>query len=348
MDVQTQVPEAVRKQAEKAEEIHRKMYPDQYPQGGEQTEKETSLPEGAPKPGEQPKPGEKPKTEEAKPGEPAKVEAKPGETVLSEDAKEWKQKYDTLQGKYNAEVPALHMAVASLTNQVKELQGKIAAPAPPPEKPEEKKEEGKKEESPEDKIVTAFKEEYPDIFEAVAKMIGPKPKGEEKPKEEKSKGEKAPPAPTGNPRATFDFYLNRDVPDWKQVNTDPEFLMFLGTYDPNFPGMTKLQSIQAAYDAADATTVIGHFRDFKAGKKTAAPGPGPAPGPEKELSPEEKFLAPPKGGRSPAGPETGPTVTAQDLTKFYDEARRGLWGLIGEEKFRKEEARLLAALTKKT
>jgi len=348
MDVQNMVPEAIKKQGDEADALHRKLYPEQYPAGGEQTQGKESRPEqdqGAAKP------EEKKPAEAAKPVEPAKESR--SEREKEAPAEDWKQKYDTLQGKYNAEVPALHMAVASLTNQLKELQGKISAPAPSPEKPEEKKEEGKKEEIPEDKIVTAFKEEYPDIFEAVAKMIGPKPKGEEKPKEEKpkeakSKEEKLPPSPTGNPRTTFDFYLNRDVPDWKQVNTEPEFLMFLGSQDPNFPGMTKLQSIQAAYDAADATTVIGHFRDFKAGKKTTAPGPGPAAGPEKELRPEEKFLAPPKGGRIPAGSETGPSVTAQDLTKFYDEARRGLWGPINEEKFRKEEARLLAALTKKT
>jgi hypothetical protein len=383
MDVQTQLPEAVRKQAERAEEIHRKAYPDQYPKpavspterAAEQTDKETPAPsgtEGAPKPGvspapsrtegpgEQPKTGKEPKPgETSNPGETVRVEALQGkETPAAED---WKQKYETLQGKYNAEVPQLHMTVASLKNQIRELQN--AAEVRPEqqsvEKPAEKKEPAKEEE---DRILTTFKEEYPDIFEAVAKMIG-KTKGEEKPKEKpkvESKEEKAPPSTIVNPRGTFDFYLNRDVPDWRQVNTDPEFIQFLRNPDPAFPGMTKLESIQAAYDAADFTTVIGHFRDFKAGKQpvrpdqgTAAPalhlsGTGPAaPAPEKELSPEEKFLAPPKGGRGPAGADTGPAVTPHDLAKFYDEARRGLWGPITEEKFRKEEARLLAAMNKK-
>ncbi len=350
METTTQIPEPVKKQGDRAEEIHRKVYPDQYPKPSEQTEKREEMPApGAPNPGEK-------STEAAKPAE--VKEAKPGEPSPVLPSEDWKQKYETLQGKYNAEVPQLHMTIATLKNRIQELEARKPAPADPAKEAAAKEPAPapKPEEQPvEDKIVSAFKEEYPDIYEAVVKLMGSKPKAEEKPKEEKAKEEKPkeekPPEPAGQahspasptPRATFDYYLNRDVPDWKQVNVDLEFIKFLNAPDPAFPGRTKLESIQMAYDAADSTTVIGHFLDFKKLRESA-----PAPSQEKELSPEEKQLAPPKGGRTPGSPEPAPVVTPQRLTKFYEEARKGLWGPIDGEKFKKEEARLLTALGKKT
>ena len=382
------IPEVVKKQAERADQIHRQMYPDQYPQERKEENpgEGNTPPEGAaPKPEETPKAEEKPK-EEVK--EAPKPPEKAPEPVKAEE--DWKHKYDVLLGKYNAEVPKLHTQLAAMQNMTRELQGQISEikaakekQAPPKETPP-KEEPPKKVEPPpqEADVVKTFKEEYPDIYEAVARMIesaqaakpaGTPPKAEEKPKtdekpveekpkaEEKSKVERpspaTPPAPVTDPRITFDYYLNRDIPDWAQINKDPEFVRFLQTPDPNYPG-TKLQSIQAAYDACDFTTVIGHFRDFKESRKTVIPGGGtapsnppapptqPEPKPEGEKPPEEKFLAPPKGGRG-GTPPSPPLVTPSDLAKFYDEARRGLWGPIDGEKFRKEEARLLNALTGK-
>jgi hypothetical protein len=339
------IPEVAKKQAEKAEALHRQLYPDQYP-------KEEPKGEGTPKEGETPKPGEAAKdAEPPKPAEKPKEEApKPQETPKEED---WKQKYETLHGKYNAEVPQLHMTIASLQNMMKQLQGEIGTlktakeAAPPP------KEEPKKETPAEAPSVKTLKEEYPDIFEAVSAMIESAVAAKVatgSPKADAGSGKPAPssqtpPASTPtNPRATFDFYLNRDVPDWGQINVDPEFHKFLQDPDPAFQGLTKLQSIQAAYDAADFTTVIGHFKDFKS-KKAAPANPNPN-NPNPGNAPEEKFLAPPKGGKGGAPPSPGPTVTPADIAKFYKEASRGLWGPLDGEKYRKEEARLLTALTR--
>jgi hypothetical protein len=366
------IPEAVRKQAERADEIHRQMYPDQYPkpvvspaerdEETPQAEEGKTAPEGeAPKTPEAPPQGEKPREEPPKtPSEgitPKSLE-KPSEE------ENWKQKYEVLQGKYNAEVPQLHMRLAALTNTVRELQTQMKAapkdtPAPPKEKEREKEPPPKKEEPSESEVVKTFREEYPDIYEAVAKMIeaskeasspskgGEPPKGTEAPKAEApSKAGDSPraetpvPFPETDPRLTFNFYLNRDVPEWRRVNVDPEFIRFLQSPDPNFPGLTKLQSIQAAYDACDSTTVIGHFRDFKESraKKSTPENPNPTPNPNqgKEISKEEKFLAPPTGSKGGAPPSV-PLVTAANIKKFYDEARRGLWGPINGEKYLKEE-----------
>ncbi len=339
-----QIPEAVRKQAESADALHRKMYPDQYPKTGDsQTQgKET---QGAATP-------EKEKVEPAKAEEEKAVagDVKPEAVREVKDTEDWKQKYLTLEGKYKAEVPALHTSLAALRNQLQEAQTRIKTleeeKANPPEG--EKKEEAKEKEEEIDPAVKTLKEEYPDIFDAVQKMMGPKKEKEKEKEKEKTpaperKAENTP----GDARSTMIFFLNRDVPEYREINHDPEFIASLQAPDPITPGMTKNERLQQAWDANDFTTVIGYFRDFKASKSSKS---NPEPGKEKELSPEERQLAPAKGNRGP-GTGTGeqiPTVTPADLTKFYEEARRGLWGPLHEERYRKEEARLLTALTRKT
>ena len=134
------IPDAVKKQAERADQIHRQVYPDQYPPEGkeEKPEEGKTPPEGAaPKPEETPKPEEKPKEEIIPAQGGTKPPEKPPEPGKGEE--DWKHKYDVLLGKYNAEVPKLHTQVAAMQNMTRELQGQVnelkaAKENPPPPK----------------------------------------------------------------------------------------------------------------------------------------------------------------------------------------------------------------------
>ena len=335
----TALPTSVRKQAEEAEALHRKMYPDQYPKAdGEQTGKDPVAAKPA---------------EEAKDTLNAKLpeQPKPAEAKVEGTAEEWKQRYDTLQGKYNAEVPQLHGTANALRIQLQEALTRIqtleADKAKGAGGPDNGKGTGAGEEEVVDPSLKAFKEEYPDIFDAVKKMV--QPKAPEVPKPAEVKVDPAtPPAAATEARQTMLYTLGRDIPDWKEVNKDPEFIKSLEAFDPK-AGMTKLQALNQAFNANDSATVIGFFRDYKAAKAAAPVIDANAKlGPDgKPLTAEELALAPPKGGRPPGGPQGDQiAVTPQDLAKFYDQARRGLWGSITEQKYRTEEARLLAALMK--
>ena len=94
-------------------------------------------------------------------------------------------------------------------------------------------------------------------------MVGPKSK--EAPREEKKvpATEKKPETPVTDGRQTMLYFLGRDIPDWRQINVDPEFIKSLEVPDPLNPGQTRLQSINLAFEAADFTTVIGFFRDLQ-------------------------------------------------------------------------------------
>ena len=154
-----------------------------------------------------------------------------------------------------------------------------------------------------DDEVKQFQEDYPDIHASVETMI-------------QGRLKEIPTKPTApDPMAAFHHGLDRDVPDWKQINTSPEFMRFLTVPDPNAPGMTKLQSIKLAFDARDVMTVIRYFNEFKNHKRSEA---------ARVSKPDH-----------------------EGIKKFYADAQRGVYGPIGGEKFRLAEARVLGPLKKK-
>ena len=57
------IPEVAKKQGEKADQLHRQIYPDQYPKEEAKPGEGTPQPSETPKPDETPKPEEKPKEE---------------------------------------------------------------------------------------------------------------------------------------------------------------------------------------------------------------------------------------------------------------------------------------------
>jgi hypothetical protein len=333
VDINTAIPKVVREQAEKADRIHREQFPDQYPQAEAPPAELEKPPETPPeKPPETPpeKPPEKPP--EPTPAEPPKEDP---------NSETWQARFQTLQGKYNAEVPRLHTALAASNNQIRELQARIKTfetSAPAPAKP---KEGEVNLDDVDDADIKSFKEEYPDIYKAMSKMVTKtKPKEPEKP----SQVEPQKPAGTDyNPRESYYFFLDRNIPDWKAVNKDPYFVAFLNQPDPRDPSFTRMQTIQLADAATDASTVSEIFKDFKAtssaANKATPVGPGSEPPkPKVDISPPKA----PRQGTPP--PPSKPTVTQADLKKFYGEARKGTYGPIDGEKYLKEEMRLMKAL----
>ena len=71
--------------------------------------------------------------------EPVAVEATPADDYIEEVSESFKQKYATLRGKYDAEVPRLHQQVKELTDQMNAIREEAqAAKKAEAEKPKEK------------------------------------------------------------------------------------------------------------------------------------------------------------------------------------------------------------------
>lgn len=127
--------------------------------------------------------------------------------------------------------------------------------------------------------------------------------------------------------------LDGAIPDWRAINKSPQFLTWLRL--PNiYTGQLRGNMLKAAVDGAEAPKVIALFRDFLAeANATGAVTPAtqnepPTPAPRAPAVPLETLAAPGRARPAPGDsqvPSEKPIYTRAQIAKFYDEKRRGLW-----------------------
>ena len=125
--------------------------------------------------------------------------------------------------------------------------------------------------------------------------------------------------------------LDTKLPDWRDVNTNPEFLDWLRLPDP-YSGAIRHDMLKAAYERHDAPRVLAFFNGFLAEEAAVAPansGPDQTP---KGKVPLENFAAPSRAKSAAAqnAPAEKPGFTAAQISAFYSDVRAG--------KFRGREA----------
>lgn len=192
--------------------------------------------------------------------EPVAVEATPADDSKEEVSESFKQKYATLRGKYDAEVPRLHQQVKELTDQMNAIRREAeAAKKVEAEKPKEKVSyvtDADREEYGDDlidfqrRVAKEASQEYEDRFEQQAKVI-------EQLQQQISN--------TGNQVGEVGFTqkLNALVPGFDQLDNDERWVAWLNEYDPMTRGPRRDQA-QAAFNAGDAEAVahyVGLFRE---------------------------------------------------------------------------------------
>ena len=131
-----------------------------------------------------------------------------------------------------------------------------------------------------------------------------------------------------NQRASADerFFeaVSREIPNWRAVNSDPRFHEWLLSPDP-MTGITRqtyLEDAQRGRDAARTAVIFnewGRISGASQAQQTVAT-------PNKAASDLERQVAP---GRSlasaPPQPQKGRDWSPDDITKFYDDVRRGVY-----------------------
>jgi len=192
--------------------------------------------------------------------EPVAVEATPANDSVEEVSESFKQKYATLRGKYDAEVPRLHQQVKELTDQMNAIRHEAeAAKKAEAEKPKEKVSyvtDADREEYGDDlidfqrRVAKEASQEYEDRFEQQAKVI-------EQLQQQISN--------TGNQVGEVGFTqkLNALVPGFDQLDNDERWVAWLNEYDPMTRGPRRDQA-QAAFNSGDAEAVahyVGLFRE---------------------------------------------------------------------------------------
>lgn len=192
--------------------------------------------------------------------EPVAVEATPANDSVEEVSESFKQKYATLRGKYDAEVPRLHQQVKELTDQMNAIRHEAeAAKKAEAEKPKEKVSyvtDADREEYGDDlidfqrRVAKEASQEYEDRFEQQARVI------EELKKQISNTGSQV-------GEVGFTQKLNALVPGFDQLDNDERWVAWLNEYDPMTRGPRRDQA-QAAFNAGDAEAVahyVGLFRE---------------------------------------------------------------------------------------
>lgn len=239
--------------------------------------------------------------QEATPAEPAEQ----SQAIVAPPAEEdpsWEQRYRSLIGKYNAEVPRLVAGNRELTSKLQSMEQEIeaikAAKNTPREslvKPEEVQEFG---EPLVDLIRRAARDEVSSKDAEIAALKAKLDRFEA----------------TTTKTAEIDFYerLASAVPDWEDVNKNEGFLKWLGEYD-ELTGLERQNSLDDAVRMQDASRAARFFNKWKDINKTQAA--------TSSRSLESQVV--PDTVTSTAAPVGKKIWTRAEIQDFYQKARRG-------------------------
>lgn len=264
----------------------------------------------------------------------------------------FKQKYLTLKGKYDKEVPKAQAALKTAQDELKQwqayagtlekkvgaLEEKLKEAAKAPEPKPGKTDKPKKIDLADPELSTLIAD-YPGVGK-ILEAFEAKSKTDEETiaalqAELKASGSKLDKIETdvGETRTSrFELDMIQAVGrDWRSTDSDPKFLEWLNAPVP-YTGKTKLQLLQAASAALDAATVATFFNDYRATLKVDDAGGddadddnGADAGEDAAAGKLKKQVAPPRSGGTPpkkASAKAG-TYTRAQYAQFNNELISG-------------------------
>lgn len=246
------LPEAVQKQVEEAEALHKQLYEvDQTPEAPAKDAGNTGA-----------------TTDDAPSAEAPPATAKEVPTG-DENSLSWKQRYDVLTGKYNAEVPRLHQQLRELTAGFQQLQQEHAQAL---SRLNQQTSEAARTEP--DKDAEVFGEDLTEAMDRRARRMAEQMIEARSAElrsyiaqlEARLKGVDDQMAATTQER--FLAQLSSKVADWETINQDQGFLAWLGEADPIY-GMPRQAALDSAAKALDVDRTASIFLAYKA--QTARP-----------------------------------------------------------------------------
>lgn len=294
------LPRAVQQQVEEADALVAQM------NGTQPVNPDTGEPIVNP----EPQPANEPEPQNISP----EPEPKP---AVSEET--WEQKYHTLKGKFDAEVPRLYAQVRELNTQVTQLTSDLAVAKAQPAQPvpastpslitEQDKE--------------AFGADLIDLIERAteAKLAGSRQLEAQltaEIAELKGKLGNVTERQVVSDKDRYESALTTAVPDWQALNVDQGFLNWLAEVDPVY-GVPRQYALNNAYEALDAGRTATIFNQYK--KSVTPPAPSTTrPNLNSQVAPTRSRTSP-----APSNANLDKRVyTQQDIDAFYAEWRRGM------------------------
>lgn len=272
----------------------------------------------------------------AQPPAPLVTPPSPPAPVDDPNSETWKNRYEVLKGKYDAEVPRYAYRVQYLENQIADLQGQInalrsAPPASPgttppgvPPTPPVATTTFIADSIKNDERFKPFRENFPDVFDMVLQVVdvaGTKLHQETAQKLTALESNSA-----QDRQVKFAAALNTKHPGWQTMGQDPNWAMWLSQKDRYSP-RKRLDLLKEANQSLDYETVINLLDDFKADMAKAGNSSALSPStPVTPAPPAVPFVTPPSGPGSPPAnlnPQGPETVTRSFINQFYQDKVRG-------------------------
>lgn len=241
--------------------------------------------------------------------EPKPVEPTPTPTEPVAVDEKWEQKYKTLKGMYDAEVPRLHADLRDLKAQVDNLRKASETKPVEPAKP-----------AAPAKLVTdadveAFGSDLIEVQRKVAREVAAEFRGElDAMRAENDKlREQLTSTGTQVSEASFEQRLYRMVPDFEAVNADPKWIAWLNEVDPLLRA-PRSSVAQQAFNRGDAEGVAHYVSLFKQNSKPVEPTADKTEELERQIQPNR--------GATSATPtsQKGKVYADADIQKMFRKA----------------------------
>ena len=278
-----------------------------------------------------PNPAEPPQDPQPAPAEPKPVEPTPTPTEPVVAEEKWEQKYKTLKGMYDAEVPRLHADLRDLKAQVDALRKAAETKPVEPAKP------AVAEKLVTDADVEAFGSDLIEVQRKVAREVAAEFRGEldamraenEKLREQLNN------TGTQVSEASFEQRLYRLVPDFETVNADPKWIAWLNEVDPLLRA-PRATVAQQAFNRGDAEGVAHYVAMFKKSVAPVEPTADKTDELERQIQPNRSATS------TPPTSQKGKVYTNADIERMFRKATDlGVKGRVEEAK--KLEAEIDAA-----
>lgn len=230
-------------------------------------------------------------------------------------AEDWQQKYRSLQGMYQAEVPELRVKAKVAESEMTTLKEQVRALTVAAQAAQQTKAE------PDPRDVSAFGEDMIDMVRRYAEQTLAAVRGEVSQKlqslEERLTGLES--MVTGVSKRTestleTQFYaaLTSMVPDWKELNANDTWLAWLSQVDEVY-GVPRQAALDQAQQRGDVERVAAVFKMFKA-QQPARPSAALA----SQISPDAGG-----GAGAPPAPQARPLMSQKAVQSFYNDVARG-------------------------
>lgn len=254
-------------------------------------------------------PAEPPQDPQPAPAEPKPVEPTPTPTEPVVAEEKWEQKYKTLKGMYDAEVPRLHADMRDLKAQVDNLRKAAET------KPAEQAKPAVAEKLVTDADVEAFGSDLIEVQRKVAREVAAEFRGElDAMRAENGKlREQLNSTDTQVSEAGFEQRLYRMVPDFAAVNADPQWINWLNEIDPLLRA-PRSSVAQQAFNRGDAEGVAHYVSLFRQTISSVEPTADKTNELELQIQPNRSATS------TPPNSQKGKMYTNADIEKMFRKA----------------------------